>query len=442
MASRKITRRRFIGGAAAAATAFTIVPAYVLGNNGRTPPSEKLNVAGIGVGGQGAADLDDIAGNNDVNVVALCDVDENRARDSFSKYPQAKKYHDFRVMLEKEKSNIDAVIVATPDHVHALAAMMALKMGKHVYCEKPLTHSVYEARQLAKVARETGLATQMGNQAHANEELKLSVEVIKMGLIGKVGEVHAWSDRPIWPQGIDRPKDTPAVPESLQWDLWLGPAPERPYHPAYLPFSWRGWWDFGTGALGDMGCHIIDPVVWALDLGSPTSIEAVSTKVNSETAPVASIVRYEFPARGELPPVKLTWWDGHLLPPRPEEMEDQRKFPDNGVLYIGDKGKILAAHGSAPRLLPEERMKDFRKPEAQLPRGVGHRREWINACKGGPKPLSNFEYAGPLSELVLLGNVALRTGQKIYWDGPGLKVSNVAEADQYIRREYRSGWTL
>ncbi|MHC4618790.1 MAG: Gfo/Idh/MocA family protein [Planctomycetota bacterium] len=439
-AKSTMNRRDFLLSGTAAA-AFTIVPRHVLGGPRYTAPSEKLNIAGIGVGGKGAGDIGAVSTEN---IVALCDVDDKRAGETFEKYPKAKKYRDFRRMLEKEK-NIDAVVVATPDHVHAPASMMAIKMGKHVYCEKPLTHSIYEARMLTEAARKYKVATQMGNQGHSGEGARLICEWIWAGAIGKVREVHAWTDRPIWPQGIERPEETPPVPPTLAWDLWLGPAPERPYHPAYLPFKWRGWWDFGTGALGDMACHIIDPVFWALKLGYPTSVEAVSTKVNSETAPTASIIYYEFPAREGMPAVRLTWYDGELMPARPQELEEGRRMGsrNGGALFVGDKGKLVCGcYGKNPRLIPERKMQAFERPAKTIPRVKGHHEDWVQACKGGKPACSNFDYAGPLTEVVLLGNLALRTGKGLDWDGRNMRVTNVPEANQYVRREYRAGWTL
>jgi len=437
-----LNRRDFLFSAAASA-AFTIVPRYVLGGPGYTPPSDKLNIAGIGVGGRGASDL---AGVESENIVALCDVDEKRAARTFEKYPRAKKYRDFREMLEKEDKNIDAVIVATPDHVHALASMMAIKMGKHVYCEKPLTHSIYEARRLTEVARQAKVATQMGNQGHSGEGIRLICEWIWDGAIGLVREVHAWTDRPggRWVQGIDRPEGSSPVPPTLDWDLWLGPAPYRPYvEKVYCPFVWRGWWDFGTGALGDMGCHIIDPAFWALNLGHPRAVQAVTTKVNSETAPLASVVEYEFPARPGMPPVKLTWYDGGLKPPRPLELEVGRRLEDNGVIFVGDKGILMCGcYGSHPRLVPESKMQAYERPPKTIPRVEGHHKDWIRACKDGKPASSNFDYAGPLTEVVLLGNVAIRAGRRIEWDGEKMECTNVPEANEYIRREYRQGWSL
>ena len=339
---KAISRRAFIGGTAAAA-AISIVPRDVLGGPGRTAPSQKLNIAGIGVGGQGQWDLENVSSEN---IIALCDVDQARAQDTFKRYPKARRYRDFRVMLEKEKQ-IDAVVVATPDHVHAVATMTAIKMGKHVYCEKPLTRTVYEARAIAEAARKAGVATQMGNQGMAFEGNRLINEWLWDGAIGDVREVHAWSDRPthngelFWAQGVDRPKETPPVPSTLDWDLWLGPAPYRPYHPAYAPFAWRGWWDFGSGGLGDMGIHNLAPVFSALKLGAPTSVHASSTLVKKETLPLASVVHYQFDARDGMPPVKLHWYDGGMLPPRPDELEDDREMSrEDGLVFVGDKGKM------------------------------------------------------------------------------------------------------
>ncbi len=449
MEQKKISRRDFVS-AAAGVAAFTVVPRHVLGGSGQTPPSEKLNIAGIGVGGRGSGDLRALESEN---IVALCDVDWRHAAGTFRRYSGAKKYRDFREMLDKEDKNIDAVMVATADHCHAVASMAAIKRGKHVYCEKPLTHTVYEARALAAAAREHKVATQMGNQGQAGEGVRILCETIWDGAIGQVREVHIWTDRPLngtnkwyWPQGVDRPEGTPPVPDTLNWDAWLGPAPDRPYHPAYLPFVWRGWWDFGTGALGDIGCHSIDPVFRALKLGYPTSVEACCTMVNNETYPVASRVTYEFPARGDLAPVRLHWYDGGMRPPRPAELEDGRRLGTNGALYIGDKGKILDG-----RLIPEARQKEYGRAPKTLERSPGHHQEWINACKGGKPAGSNFpDHAGLLAQVVLMGNIALRPvlkenkffGTKLLWDGEAFKFTNIPEANQYLHKEYREGWTL
>ena len=433
--------RRDLMGQAAAVAAFTVVPRHVFGGQEHTPPSEKLNIAGIGIGGRGEGDLHECGSEN---VVALCDVDDAYAARVYTKYPQARKWHDFRKMLDAQK-DIDAVVIATPDHLHAPIAMAAIKRGKHVYCEKPLTHSIWEARQVAEAAREAGVATQLGNQGQASEENRLVSEFIADGAIGPVREVHAWCNRYISPRGIDRPKETPPVPGTLNWDLWLGPARNRPYHPCYLPFSWRGWWDFGTGVLGDIGCHQLDPVFRALKLGYPTTVEACSSGVNEETAPQSSIVRFEFPEREGMPALTLTWYDGGLMPQRPPELEEGLRFGNaDDNLFIGDDGKMLGH-----RLIPESRMKDYKKPPRKIPRSPGHHKEWLIACKGGPPARSNFDWAGPLTEVVLLGNVALRMEKQLYekgltlhCDGPNMRITNLPEANKYLRDEYRNGWAL
>ncbi|MBI4606845.1 MAG: Gfo/Idh/MocA family oxidoreductase [Planctomycetes bacterium] len=443
--SRPTTRRQFLR--KSAVTAFTIVPASALGLGGALAPSERLNIAGIGVGGQGGADLGQMTSES---IVALCDVDWAHAAGTFNRFPAAKRYKDFRKMLEEEKG-IDAVVVATPDHTHAVASMAAIKLGKHVYCEKPLTHSVLEARKVAEAARERKVATQMGNQGQASEETRRLCEAVWAGAIGPVREAHVWTDRPsqglfneYWPQGVDRPKDQPAAPETLDWDLWLGPAPSRPYHPAYLPFRWRGWWDFGTGALGDIGCHALDPVFRALKLGHPLSVQASSTRVNVETFPLGSMVTYQFPARGDMPPAKVVWYDGGLRPPRPEALPDGEPMGDNGRLIVGDQGFILGN-----RLYPEARRSEVGDVPKTLPRSPGHYREWIEAAKGGKPTGSSFDWAGPLAEVVLLGNVALRvqlreklTRAKLLWDPAGFKVTNLPEANEHLHSPYREGWTL
>lgn len=422
-----------------------VVGRQVLGGAGFKAPGEKLNIAGIGVGGMGFANLKECEGEN---IVALCDVDDAYAAKAFARYPKARRHRDFRRMLEVQK-DIDAVVIATPDHTHAVIALAAMSLGKHVYVQKPLARTIGETRLLSAAARRFKVATQMGNQGHSMEGIRLIKEWIDAGAIGPVREVHCWTDRPMgwWPQGVERPRETPDPPATLDWDLWLGPAPARPYHPAYHPFKWRGWWDFGTGALGDMGCHLFDAPFWALDLGHPTSVEATSTPVNGETAPLGSMVHYRFPARGVHPPVTLTWYEGGLRPPRPVELEDDRPLgsKNGGLLLVGDTGKIMASEENArnPRLLPETAMTAFRQPPRTIPRIHGsHEQDWIRACKGGPPAGSNFDYAAPLTELVLLGNLALRTGKKLYWDGPNLRVTNVPEANAFVRAEARAGWGL
>ncbi len=452
-AKKGINRREFLGSTAvASAAAFTIVPRRVLGGPGYTAPSDKLNIAGVGVGGMGKSNVRNCAEAGE-NIVALCDVDTDYASEIIKEFPDAKVYKDFRVMLEKQK-DIDAVIVATPDHSHAIVAMTAMQLGKHVYVQKPMTRTVYEARKLTEAARKYKVATQMGNQGHSKDSVRTVAEWVADGAIGPVREVHAWTDRPWWPQGVYRPYETPDVPRELDWDLWIGPAPTRPYHPAYHPWSWRGWWDFGTGALGDMACHVLDVAFTALKLKYPTSIEAHSPRIYvkrgivkqtmDETPPVASVIYYHFPARGKMPPVKLTWYDGGMMPPRPEELEPGRSMGENGLVFIGDKGKILmGTYGEGARLIPESKMKAYKLPPATLPRIKGtHEKNWIDACKGGEPASSNFDYSGPMTEAVVLGNVAIRAGQKLEWDAANMKVTNVDEANQYINPPYRQGWTL
>jgi len=432
---RGISRREFM----AVATALTVVPSGVLGRSGNVPPSNKLNIAGVGVGGVGRAYLQGV---NSENIIALCDVDDKYAANTYKLYPKAKIYHDFRKMLEKDKS-IDAVVIGTPDHTHAVVASTAIKMGKHVYCAKPLTKTVYESRMLAHAAREAKVCTQMSVQSDASESQRILCEWIWDGAIGPVREVHVWSNRPIWPQGIERPKNTPPVPVGLDWDMWLGPTPYRPYHPAYVPFKWRGWWDFGTGALGDMGCHTLVHISRALKLGHPTSVHASSTKLFPETAPTASMVHYDFPTRGDMPAVKLTWYDGGLKPRRPEGLEDVRQLGAEGLIFIGEKASMLCGFtGESPRIIPETRMKQYKRPPKILPRSIGHYKEWIEACKGGEPAGCNFNIGGPLTEIVLLGNIAIRTGKKLNWDGENMKITNVPKANDYLHYEYRKGWTL
>jgi len=470
----ELTRRQFLRGTTLSAASFIFVRGCMPGLSGAPSPNEKLNIAGIGFAGQGAHDL---AQMENENIVALCDVDKQHAARVFQKYPKARQFTDYRKMLEEMKE-IDAVVVATPDHHHAFASIEAIKHAKHVYCEKPLTHSVWEARQVTKAAREAKIASQMGNQGQASEHTRRLCELVWAGVIGKVHEVHIWTDRPsqglfkeYWPQGISRPKDTPDVPDYLDWDLWLGPAPHRPYHPAYLPFKWRGWWDFGTGALGDIGCHSMDPVFRALKLAAPVSVQAASTRVNEETYPLGSTVTYQFPARDdtvqqtnrhvagesgaaaggfEMPACKLVWYDGGLRPPRPDGFPDGRKMGDNGRLLIGDKGFILGAgqqFGDA--VFPASCADAAREVPRTIARSGNHYQEWIDACKGGKPGGSYFDFAGPLAESVLLGNVALRvqlrdelTLYRLLWDSANLKFTNLDEANRFLKRDYRAGWSL
>jgi len=342
-------------------------------------------------------------------------------------------------------------VVATPDHTHAVISMEAIRRGKHVYTQKPLTHTVHEAQVLAAAAREHKVATQMGNQGQAEDGPRRLREMIWDGAIGPVREVHVWTDRPnrglvgmYWPQGVDRPKDTPAVPATLDWDLFIGPAPMRPYNPAYHPFSWRGWWDFGTGALGDIGCHALDPVFRALKLGYPISVQAASTLVNKETYPSGSIVTYEFPERESFPPVTLKWYDGGLKPSRPAELDDGQSLGANGTLFVGDQGKILGG-----TIITKGLREQYQTPQPTIESSPGHYQEWLNACKGGPPAGSNFDWAGPLTEVVLMGNVALRLElrekldrHKLLWDADAKQFSNVPEANEFLHKAYRDGWVL
>jgi predicted dehydrogenase len=396
--------------------------------------NEKLNLAGVGAGGMGGADLGYLSSEN---IVALCDIDDKILDQAGNRYTKAAKYNDFRVMLEKEQQRIDAVVVGTPDHIHAPASVMAMRLGKHCYCEKPLAHEVYEVRAMTQVARERKLATQMGTLIHGTSNYRRVVEIVRSGAIGPVTDVHVWCGKD-WGGG-ERPKDTPPVPPHIHWDLWLGPAPERPYHPCYLPANWRRWWDFGTGTLGDMACHLVDLPYWALDLKDPLTVEAKGPPVHPETCPTALVVAYEYPARGSQPAVKLTWYDGSNRPPLLKE----KGMPDwgMGILFAGAEGMLLADYGRW-ELYPKEKFASFKAPKPTIPESIGHHKEWIAACKGDKPGLCNFDYAGPLSEAVLLGNVAYRVGKKLQWDAANLKATDCPEADKYLRREYRQGWTL
>jgi len=454
-----LPRRTFLASAAAVTAGFTIVPRHVLGGQGVTAPSDKLNIACVGVGGMGKTNVKNCA---EEAIVALCDVDFALSEPVFALYPDAKRYKDYRVMLDERKDEIDAVIVATPDHSHAVVAMAAMALKKHVYVQKPLTHSVHEARLLTETARKQGVMTQMGNQGHSSEGVRLICEWVWDGAIGKVHEAHAWTGRPVWPSGIEmeRPKETPEVPKDLDWDLWIGPSRLRPYHPAYHPSKWRAWWDFGTGSLGDMGCHIVDPIFWALKLKYPVSVEAristyyqaffEKTEPKNESFPRSTIVRFRFPAREKMPEVTMTWWDGGLMPARPPRLEPGRRMgdEDGGILLLGEKGSIMAGcYGESPRIVPESLMKKYKRPRKtieRIPEGKdGHEKDWIRACKTGKPASSSFEYSGPLSEAVLMGNLAVRfPDRELLWNGQAMEVTNDADANAYVRREYREGWHL
>lgn len=432
---------------------FQIVPRHVLGGTNHTAPSDRLNIAGIGVGGQGGRIIRSAASHS--NIVALCDVDHAYAARLLKKFPKAARYADYREMLDKQK-DIDAVMIGTPDHTHAVISVAAMQAGKHVYCEKPLTREIHEARRVAQVAKGTGVATQLGIQRHAMEGPRLLNEWIAAGAIGEVREVEAWSTLSYYPFGHKkwspafprRPAETPPVPDGLDWDAWIGPAAMRPYHSVYHPASWRAWWDFGTGMMGDRGVHTIDPIMWALQLGMPESVEATSTGLNPDTHPLTSIVTFRFPAREGRPPVKLTWYEG-LRPPRPPELEDGRLFggEQGGILFKGSKGMLMSDYtASSPRLIPEQKMREFmpNRPPKTIPRieEGDHVLNWTKACKGQEKAGTDFEYGARITEICLLGNLAKRVNGLIRWDAENMRVTNNDEANRYVETDYRQGWSL
>jgi len=434
---RRISRRSFLKSSAAVA-ATTIVPAGVARGYAA---NEKVNVAMIGVMGVAAGNRGAVAGAGG-NIVALCDVASNSLQRAASQHPQAKTWSDYRKMLQEQK-NIDAVMVSTPDHTHAPPSMMAIKLGKHVSTEKPLSHNVCEARALGEAAKKHKVVTQMDNEGHAGEAIRVTVEWLQSGAIGEVTEAHIWTNRPIWPQAIaKRPKPQP-VPKNLDWDLWLGPAPYREYHGGLHPFAWRGWWDFGTGALGDMGCHFFDATVWGLKLGQPTSVDAAEEGNNEETGPKWSIVTYQFPARDNLVPVTLKWYDGGKKPSLPEELASGVRLGDNGTIFVGSKGRLLTDGFGPPRWLGKAPA-DFKPPKPFLARAPGgHKADWLRAIRNNTRAACDFsEHGGLLTEIVLLGNVPIRAGKRIEWDAAKLKIPNAPDAEQYLTREYRKGWEL
>jgi len=432
----KTNRREFLRSTTLAGLGFWVARSSVLAQGNSA--NGRLNIGIVGVAGRGRANTDRVIGEN---IVALCDIDDNYLRIAAKRFPKAKKYYDFRKMLDQMDKQIDAVVVSTPDDTHAPASGMAMKMGKHCYCEKPLTHSIYESRVMAEVAAKNKLVTQMGTQHHATSSHRRIVELIRSGAIGHVGECHVWigGNR----GGGERPTDTPPIPPHLKWDLWLGPAPYRPYHPAYVPYKWRFWWDFGTGETGNNGVHIMDLAFWALNLRHPISVEAEGPPVHPETSPRWMTVHYEFPARGELPEVKMFFYHAKDGPPILAKVlpEEERSKWESGVLFVGQKGMLLAGY-SKWKLFPESKFADFQPPKRTIPDSIGHHKEWIIACKTGSPTTCNFDYSGALTEAVLLGNVAYRVGKKLQWDIVNLKAANCAKAEPYVRRRYREGWTL
>ncbi len=448
-----VSRRRALQ---AAGAAILIVPRHVLGGRGQTAPSDRVTVAGIGIGGVGFPHLQE-GEKAGFQIVALCDVDEVHAAKAFNRWPDARRYRSYRELLHAEDRNIDAVYIGTPDHTHAVIAVAALRRKKHLCCVKPLTRTVYEARAVAKAAREAGTATQMTASPNSTEPGCRTCELIWAGAIGAVREVHIWSNRPIWPQGMNRPPGEDLVPPTFDWDSWIGPAPMRPYlaswpedathqqkaffrgsgRAVYHPFNFRGWWDFGTGALGDMGCHYINIPRRALQLGHPSSVHATSTRVTAECAPLASIVSFDFPSREDMPPVRLIWYDGDLKPPRPPELDANQPMPPEGTLYIGDEGRMLGAQILSPR-----RAAQFESTPESLPRRQGVWGEWLESCKGGEAASCSFDWAAPLTEIVLLGNISLRTGRFLRWDGANGRITNCEEANRFLQEPYREGWSL
>lgn len=443
----RLSRRDFLAQGALGATAATIVPREVLGGPGHTPPSDTIRVAGIGVGGKGASDVRNVASLEGTEIVALCDVDQKQAEDVYREFPDVPKYEDYRELLAQEGNRIDAVTISTPDHSHAPAAVRALEAGKHVFCQKPLTHTVEEARTLGEAAEKAGVATQMGIQHHAHDGLRTVREVLEAGAIGPVREVHLWTDRPIWPQAIERPLEMHHEPDHLNWDLWLGPAEERPYHPDYAPFNWRGWHAFGTGALGDIGCHVMDAPVWALQLPAPTRVEAETTPTYSETYPQASRVEYQFPARDGRPPVKMVWRDGNLQPAPPPSWPPEKEWPPLGYseVFIGDDGVLLYGTSAAPKILPESRHEEVmgNPPEQTYERSPGIYEDWIQACRGEKTANTHFpDYAAPLTETVLIGNVAVQSQRPVEWNAETGEITNHESLNDHLGKPHRSGWTL
>jgi predicted dehydrogenase len=468
-----VSRRNFIKNAGLTAAAFSILPRFVLGGKGFIPPSDTLYIAGIGVGGKGESDLTGFAANPKAKIAFLCDVDDRMAVKSKANFPQAKYYKDFRVMLDKEDKGIDAVSVSTPDHTHAVATLAAMQRNKHVYVQKPLTHSIYEARMLAEAAKKYKVVTQMGNQYASADFVRVTKEMVDAGLIGDVTKVITWTNRPVWPQGVPTPTGKHEVPKEVDWNLWLGPAKYIDYNPAYLPFNWRGWWQFGTGALGDMGCHVMDAAFRILPIDFPTEVECSTTTAWSDffkeanyqdSCPASSIIHLKFPRKDGKGNINFTWMDGGLLPQRPEELlpEEPLGHGGNGYIFEGTKGKLMGDYNMMPTLLPTARMKEITMPKPTLPRvpgaEAGHYTQWVDACIKGHGKMevsSPFEYAGPFTEAVLMGNLAIRSygmrgadgkgypgRKKLLWDAKNMKITNFDEANQFVKDQYREGWTV
>ncbi|QDT11476.1 Gfo/Idh/MocA family protein [Planctomycetes bacterium K23_9] len=431
----QLTRRKFVASAttvAATAGVWSELPAQESNS-----PNEKINLICVGTANRAAADVDGVKSQN---IIAFCDVDSRYLDVALSKHKDARGYADYREMIDTESSKADGIVVATADHNHAPATMRAINAGLHCYCEKPLTHTVQEARMIAEAAKKKGVVTQMGTQIHAGDNYRRVVEIIRSGAIGDVTDVHVWVGK-VWGGG-ELPEKGETPPANLNWDLWLGPAPVRPYAAGrYHPASWRRWWAFGQGTLGDMGCHYMDLPFWALDLRHPTSCEAEGPEVHPETCPEGLIVKYQFPQRqghvGQLPPVSLTWYDGKKVP---REVAGE-KVPNSGVMFVGSKGHLFSTYGSY-KLFPRDKFSNFQAPEQSIPNSIGHHAEWIKACKDGSPTTCNFDYSGALTETVLLGNVAYRVGKKIQWDAKTLTSPNCPEAAQYISKEYRAGWEV
>jgi predicted dehydrogenase len=465
-APQALTRRTFLKDAAVSAAGFMIVPRHVLGGPGFTAPSDKVLVGVIGVGGRGRQNVEALLQLDDVQVKAIADPAEYWDLSNFYYRSEAGRgpvkkmidsfyagkdldykvagYEDFHIMLEEEP-DLDAVLCATPDHIHAYVSILSMRAGKHVYCEKPLTHNIWEAREVRKVAGETGLATQMGNQMHSSEGIRRTVEYLRAGAIGTVRRVHAWVPASRWTAGLQGlPEGNSPVPEGLNWDLWLGPRESRPFHETYTPVTWRDFWAFGCGALGDFGCHDMDSTVWAFNLQAPESVEVRPAGYSdAHIAPYGEIGYYQFPTRGKQPPLHLTWYSGGLRPPRPEQVPADFELPGRGVLFEGEKGIILCSGNQALNLFPESLRGSFSPPESSIPRSKGHHRDWIDAVKGGPAASSNFDYAARLTEITLLGVLSLRLGGvKLHWDAEKMKVKGMPEADAFIREPVRAGWEM